>query len=336
MKPKKKTGSLVGAIFKKVAPQIGAKVLMEPEWGIVGQITYASGAKRYFRNTSIDLNTLGASEVAKDKDYSNFFMKRMGYKTIPGQTFFEKRWAEKIGSTRTLEAACVYAKHAGYPLIVKPNSGSQGRAVALVHTEQELIRGLKRVFRIDRVALVQKPVKGKDYRIVVLDDAVISAYERIPLYVVGDGFSNISALLRAKAADFVRSGRDTELSHTDPRMFAKLAQSGRSSRSVPKRDERVHLLDNANLSTGGDAVDVTNVIHRDVAALAVKLTKDMGLRLCGVDLMIDGDITKPLNKYFILEINSAPGLDHYVTSGRAQRNIVEDMYRQVLVHMEKL
>jgi D-alanine-D-alanine ligase-like ATP-grasp enzyme len=336
MKNKKKVGSLVGAIFKRVAPQIGARVAMEPEWGIVGQITYKSGAKRYFRNTSIDLNTLGASEIAKDKDYANFFMKRMGYRTIPGNTFFEAVWAKKIGSPRTLKEACVYAKKMGYPVIVKPNSGSQGRAVALVHSEKELIRGLKRVFRIDRVALVQKPVHGKDYRIVVLDNKVISAYERIPLYVVGDGVSSIATLLRKKAASFVRTGRDTELSYTDPRMFAKLTQSGRSPRSVPEQGERVYLLDNANLSTGGDAVDMTDVIHPSVVLLAVRLTKDMGLRLCGVDLMIEGDITQPLKKYFVLEINSAPGLDHYVTSGSAQRKIVEDMYRAVLTHMEHL
>ncbi|MFM2374873.1 MAG: hypothetical protein RLZZ234_868 [Candidatus Parcubacteria bacterium] len=336
MKQQKKTGSLVGAIFKKVAPQISAKVVMEPEWGIVGQITYASGARRYFRNTSIDLNTLGASEIAKDKDYANFFMKRMGYRTIPGKTFFEKRWAEKIGSDRTMEAACAYARKVGYPQIVKPNSGSQGRAVALVHAEPELIRALTRVFRIDRVALMQQPVQGKDYRVVVLDDRVISAYERIPLCVVGDGVSSIKELLVVKSLEFARIGRDTELSHKDPRMTAKLKTAGRTLRSVPHNGECVYLLDNANLSTGGEAIDVTEVMHPEVAALAVRLTNDMGLRLCGVDLMIEGDITKPLKKYFILEINSAPGLDHYVTSGHAQRKIVEDMYRQVLVHMEQL
>ena len=60
----------------------------------------------------------------------------------------------------------------------------------------------------------------------------------------------------------------------------------------------------------------------------------MGLRLCGVDLMIDGDISEAPDEYWVLEINSAPGLDHYAQSGKAQQKIVEDMYLEVLKHME--
>jgi D-alanine-D-alanine ligase-like ATP-grasp enzyme len=105
-------------------------------------------------------------------------------------------------------------------------------------------------------------------------------------------------------------------------------------RSVVSAQQRIYLLDNANLSTGGDAVDVTNIIHPDFKKLAVRLTKDMGLRICGVDIMVDGDITQPLSKYWILEINAAPGLDHYVKTGKAQQKIVEDMYLEVLKAME--
>ena len=76
-------------------------------------------------------------------------------------------------------------------------------------------------------------------------------------------------------------------------------------------------------------------MHADFKKLAVKLTKDMGLRLCGVDIMIDGNITESANKHWILEINAAPGLDHYVTTGKAQRKIVEDMYLKVLKALDR-
>jgi D-alanine-D-alanine ligase-like ATP-grasp enzyme len=69
--------------------------------------------------------------------------------------------------------------------------------------------------------------------------------------------------------------------------------------------------------------------------IAVQLTKDMGLRLCGVDLMISGNITQKPGEYWILEINSAPGLDHYAQTGKAQEKIVEDLYLEVLKSMEK-
>ena len=60
----------------------------------------------------------------------------------------------------------------------------------------------------------------------------------------------------------------------------------------------------------------------------------MGLRLCGVDLMIADDIGKPPRKYWVLEINAAPGLDHYASGGKEQRRIVEELYLEVLIAME--
>ena len=90
MRKKKKKESLVlGRMLQKIAPRIGAKIVLEPEWGIVGQITFKSGRHSYFRYNTVDLNSLGASEIAKDKDYANFFMKLMGYPVVPGsKTFF--------------------------------------------------------------------------------------------------------------------------------------------------------------------------------------------------------------------------------------------------------
>ena len=328
-------GPLVGKIFRKVAPIIGAKVVMERKWNIAGQIIYKSGKKRYFRYSSLDLNTLGASEISKDKDYANFFMKRMGYPTVPGLTFFEKEFARKIDSPRGIDAAYEYALTLGFPVIVKPNSGSQGKGVALVHTRREFYSAMRRIFKHDRVALVQTPVKGRDYRIVVLDDKVISAYERIPLSIVGDGRSTIGALLEKKQRGFTASSRDTRLRTEDPRIKSKLVRQGLTLQSILARGQRVYLLDNANLSAGGDAVDVTEILHSEFRTLAIKLTEDMGLRLCGVDLMVEGDIEKTPGKFWVLEINSAPGLDHYVKTGKAQQKIVEDMYLEVLKHMER-
>jgi len=78
-------------------------------------------------------------------------------------------------------------------------------------------------------------------------------------------------------------------------------------RSALSRGQRVYLLDNANLSSGGDAVDVTETIHPGFKKIAVRLTRDMGLRICGVDLMVDGNITGKPSTYWILEVNAAPG-----------------------------
>ena len=325
---------LVGRMLQKLAPKIGAKVILEPSLQIVGQIVFKNGRKRYFRFSNLDLNTLGASEIAKDKDFATFFMKRMGYSTIPGKTFYNNELCMEMGSENDIHAGYQYTKKLGFPVMVKPNSGSKGIGVCKVFNKQEFYKALHFIFKKDRIAIVQKAIEGKDYRIVVLDDKVISAYERIPLNITGDGISTIEQLLNKKQSLFIKNGRDTKINQKDFRIIQKLHHQNLSIKSIVKKDQQVFLLDNANLSSGGDSLDVTDYIHPEFKKIAVNVTKDMGLRFCGVDILVLGDIREKLKKYCILEINSAPGLDHYALSGKKQEKIVEDMYLQILKAME--
>jgi D-alanine-D-alanine ligase-like ATP-grasp enzyme len=333
----KKESLVLGKVLQKVAPLVGAIVLMEPVWGIAGQITFKGGQHSYFRYNTLDLNPVGSSDIAKDKDYANFFMENMGYKIVPGsKTFFSDKWAKAIGSARrSIDAAYRHAQKLGFPVIVKPNSGSQGSGVSLVHNKREFYKAVRTVFKQDRIVLVQKPVHGRDYRIVVLDKDIISVYERIPLNITGDGNSTILQLLRKKQKQFMSSGRDTQIKTDDPRIVTKLKHQGKNLQSVLLRGQRIYLLDNANLSTGGDSVDVTEQVHPEFKKLAVRLTRDMGLRLCGVDLMVEGGIEKEPTDYHILEINAAPGLDHYAKIGEIQEKTVEGLYLKVLKHMKR-
>ncbi len=334
---KKSESHILGKLLKKIAPRIGAKVFLEPEWNIAGQIIFKSGKKSYFRYNTIDLNPVGSSEIAKDKDYANLFMKRQGYPIVPGsKTFFSREWADAIGSPeRDIDSAYEHACRLGFPVIVKPNSGSQGAGVSLVSNKTDFYKTMKSIFKRHNVALVQQAVSGKDYRIVVLDDTIISAYERIPLSVVGDGALTILQLLDAKQKNFKKIGRDINLKTQDPRIHIKLKRQGLTLQSIIPKGQRVELLDNANLSTGGDSIDMTTQVHPEFAQIAINLTRDMGLRLCGVDLMIDGDISKPPHQYWVLEINAAPGLDHYAKSGTEQKHIVENLYLKVLESLDR-
>lgn len=324
-------------ILKEVASSIGADILIEPRWEVTGRITFKNGRHSYFMYNAIDLNPYGTSKLVKDKDYTFFFLEKMGYKIVPnGKTFFSDAWGKTIGQPEiNVDSAYTYAKQLGFPVVVKPNSGSQGAGVALVHTKVEFYKAVKSIFEIDRIAIVQPFVEGKDYRIVVLDNKVISAYQRIPLNVVGDGKNTIKQLLERKQKNFAKVGRDTQIKLDDVRIKNKLSRQKLDFDSVPKKDEVIYLLDNANLSTGGDSIDVTKNIHPKFKKLAINLTRDMNLRLCGVDLIIDGDISNKPRNYWILEINASPGLDHYAKLGQEQAEIVKSLYLKVLKHLEK-
>ena len=322
--------SFVSEIICRVAPRIGAKVLMEPEYGFVGQITFKDGKRVLFRDRNFNINPLASSEIARDKGYADFFLKLYGYKTIEGQTFFSDERNQRIKIKRTIHDGFEYAKILGLPVILKPNNLSQGTLVTKVHNKREYYAVAKTIFKRCPVMLVQKYHAGFDYRIVVLDKEVISAYQRIPLFVIGNGRSSVMSLLIQKQKTFVRTGRDTEIELDDFRIVEKLRQQRLGLKSVVPNGQQLFLLDNANLSTGGDAIDVTEKIHRDFKRLAVGITKDMGLRLCGVDIITSDDIGSPMKDYVIIEINSAPGLDNYASIGPPQKARVDNLYLTVL------
>ena len=335
---KKKNIPYLTNLIKKLAPKVGARAVVEPEWGIAAQLIYKNGVVRSLRMYSLDLNHIASSDIARDKDYAKFFMEKRGYPVSEGQTVFSDAWAKAIKSNRTIYYGTKYAKKLGYPLIVKPNSKSQGSGVCLVSNEKELRRALLEVFKSDKVAIIERYLPGHDYRIVVLDGEIISAYERVALSVVGDGKSSILRLLKQKQKSFIVQNRDTRINFSDIRMKIKLRKHGYTLASILKKGKKVFLLDNANLSTGGDSLDVTNAMSAGFKKVAINLTRDMGLRIAGVDIMVTkGDITLDPKKcsYYIIEINAAPGLDHYVTTGPKQKKIVEAMYLKVLKALGK-
>ncbi|HEY1770148.1 MAG TPA: hypothetical protein VGG02_07820 [Chthoniobacterales bacterium] len=327
---------ILAEVLKTVAPTIGASVVFEPKWGVVGCIKYASGQRRYFRSSTIDINRMGASEISRDKDYAKYFMRTLSYPVVRGDTFYSSRWCRAIGSEKGIDRAYRYARKLGFPVFVKPNSKSRGRGVNKVFTRAEFYLAMREVFTRDNVALVEAAIEGaSDYRIVVLDDKVISAYQRLPLSVIGDGVSSIQCLLRRKQSEFKKAGRDSKVEPGDSRLLRKLKRSRLTLTSILPKDEQLFLLDNANLSSGGESKDVTGIMHADFRRLAIRLTREMGLRLCGVDVLVRGStLAEPAREFYVLEINSAPGLDHYAKIGKEQEKIVEQLYLQVIKAME--
>lgn len=305
-------------------------VYLEPEWQVAGCLT--KGRRRvFFVGGSIDINRSGATALAKDKDFTTHFLAQQGYSVVPNsRTFFSEMWGRELKVfDRGVAAAVEYAAKIGYPVVVKPNEGTQGKGVSVVWSKAELERALHTVFQYDRVALVQSVVAGRDYRVVVLSGEVVVAYERRPLSVVGDGVATIALLLDAELQCQRAQGRKVTVTAADPHMQKTLKRRGYSLATVPVPGEVVPLLDAANLSLGGSAVDVTGRLHSDFVRLATGAARAVGLSWCGVDFMVAGSITDPGGEYWILEVNAAPGMDHYATAGPTQRARAVSAYQAV-------
>ncbi|MBD2342777.1 cyanophycin synthetase [Anabaena subtropica] len=325
--------SLVTSIIQKIAPQIGAVVVIDPEYELVGHITFKNGKKSLFSTNKLNINGFGSAEIAKDKGYSKFFLKHFGYKVTEGQTFFNHKVCARIGNGKNIDAGFEYAKNLGFPVIIKPINLSQGKLVTKIHNKTEYYQVAKKIFRINAGLIIERFYVGRDYRIVVIDDEIIAAYQRLPLSVIGDGKSSVAELVQNKQESFIRSVRKKLIDVDDFRIKRKLQKQNLNFNSIIPNGKIIYLLDNANLSSGGEAVDVTDSIHPDFQKLALNVTKDMGLRLMGLDI-ITQDITRPMVDYVIIEVNGSPGLTHYASIGDVQTKRVEYLYLKVLKALE--
>lgn len=323
----------VTKIIKNLATQIEATVLIEPEYGFVGQVTFKNGKRSFFRNGIFEINNHASAAIVQDKGYASFFLKELGYKVPEEKTFFSDKLCSKLVKKRNIDDGYAFAKNLGFPAIVKPNDLTKGILVAKVYNKDEYYQTAQQIFLKKSVLLVQKFYPGNDYRVVVLDGEIVSAYQRMPLSVIGDGKSSIFEILDRKKTIFFQESRDITIDLDDFRIATNLHRQGLTLNSVIPENSRIKILDNANLSTGGEAIDVTKEMHPDFQKLAISVTKDMGLRLGGVDI-ITRDITQPMQDYVIIEINASPGLEHYASIGEQQMKVVEELYLKILKAIE--
>ncbi|WP_019373528.1 cyanophycin synthetase, partial [Melaminivora alkalimesophila] len=149
---------------------------------------------------------------------------------------------------------------------------------------------------------------------------------RDPPQVLGDGQHTVRELVDIVNQDPRRgTGHGTALTRIrlDDIALARLAAEGLTPDSVPVQGQRVVLRNNANLSTGGSATDVTDDVHPDIAARAVEAAQTIGLHICGVDVVCE-TMLRPLEEQNggIVEVNAAPGLRmHLSPSFGRPRNV---------------
>jgi D-alanine-D-alanine ligase-like ATP-grasp enzyme len=325
--------SLLISILQKAASKINAELLLEPEYKLVGHITFKNGKKTVFSGTRLNVNGYGSSDLARDKHYTKYFLKQFGYKITEGQTFFHEKLCASLTASRNIDDGFNYAQNLGFPVIMKPLNLRQGVLVTKVYNSTQYYEVAGKILEINPGFIVERFYGGNDYRILVFDNEVIAAYQRIPFFVIGNGEDTVEALIQAKQAYLIQQGRKVKINLSDFRIAEKLQRQNLSFQSIIPKNTTIYLLDNANLSSGGEAVDFTEHIHPNFQKLAINITKDMGLRLAGVDIISD-DITQPTLDYTLIEVNSAPSLSHYATGGNKQMQRVEDLYLKILKSLE--
>ncbi|MDN7134520.1 hypothetical protein [Pseudidiomarina terrestris] len=207
------------------------------------------------------------------------------------------------------------AQALGYPVVVKPVALDGGVGVAAnLANQQEVHAAYAIAQKQSPRVLIEKHVAGRDYRLTVLDGEMIWAVERIPAGVVGDGQHSIEQLIaKENLTDQRRPGLQQTLKPLAINSEARqlLQSSNLQPQSVPAKGQFVALRRTANVANGGRPKVVTEQVHPDNAALAIRATQALRLDLTGVDLIIP-DISRswrePGNHGVVCEINAQPDL----------------------------
>ncbi len=217
----------------------------------------------------------------------------------------------------------------GYPCVIKPIGGNHGRGATIgIKTIEEANVALAKAKEISRSVIVERYITGLDHRLLVINHQFVAAAKRTPACVVGDGKRTIADLVAEVNTDPRRGfGHEKVLTQIDIDDHTEkiLGKLGMTAQSVPKKDEVIYLKSTANLSTGGTADDVTEMVHSYNVFMAERISRIIDLDICGIDIMTD-DISKPIteNGGAVLEVNAAPGFRmHLDPTGGLGRNVAE-------------
>jgi cyanophycin synthetase len=246
-----------------------------------------------------------AVELASDKEETNRILRDLGL-PVPQQRL-----------VRRAQDAVRAAERIGFPVVLKPLSGNHGRGVSInLKTPEEIEVAFDKAREHGRNVIVEGYLEGYDHRLLVVNGKLVAAAKRMPGHVVGDGEHTIEQLVDKVNEDPRRGvGHEKvltrlEFDHQAERLLKKL---GFDHKTVPEKDEIVYLRSTANLSTGGTAIDVTDVMHPDNREMAERTIKAIGLDIGGVDFLTK-DITKSYRETGggICEVNAGPGFRMHV------------------------
>ncbi len=252
-------------------------------------------------------------EISCDKEDTHNLLNDLGLPVPQQRMVYSAREAAKA------------AGRIGFPVVVKPLNANHGRGVSInLNSESEVEAGFAEAkeHSRSRAILVESFITGFDHRMLVVNNKLVAVAKRVPGHVMGDGKHTIAELVAIVNQDPRRGiGHEKVLTMLEIDNQAKrlMENAGVTEETVLPEGEVFYLRSTANLSTGGTAIDLTDVVHPDNRDMAERAIMAVGLDVGGVDFLID-DITKSYKDIggAIVEVNAAPGFRMHVAPSEGQ------------------
>lgn len=264
-----------------------------------GELRLALGGRSVLTRESLsEFTSAVAMSRCDDKRVTRRIMDRAGVRVPRGAVVVD----DADAAARRLLADCG-------AVVVKPARGEQGKGITVgVRDEPALERALALAVQHCPDVLVEELVAGDDLRVVVIDHRVVAAALRRPAEVVGDGRQDVTALVREASRRRQRATGGESSIPLDDATAEVVADAGHTMDDVLPRGQRLRVRRTANLHTGGTIDDVTDRLHPDIAAAAVRASRAIGIPVTGLDFMVP-EVTGP--EHVFIEANERPGLANH-------------------------
>ena len=278
------------------------------------QLGYGVNQKRIQATVSSQTSNIGV-EIACDKEETKYLLEQAEVPVPKG---------EIVRSEAGLRDAVEYI---GYPIVLKPINGNHGRGITTnVENWKDALIAFEAAKAVSRSVIVEKYITGEDYRLLVINFKLVAAAKRTAAHVIGDGKSTIQELINLVNSDPKRGyGHEKVLTRIDVNemTLALIEDAGYTLESVLEPGKMLKLKDTANLSTGGTAEDVTDIVHPYNVFMAERIARIIDLDICGIDIMTTR-IDQPLPETggAVLEVNAGPGFRmHLAPADGLPRNV---------------
>ncbi len=300
------TGSLVKAAQERDIPWIRLNS------GSLVQFGHGKYQKRIQATITSETKHISV-EISCDKEDTHNLLNDLGLPVPQQRMIYSAREAVRA------------AARIGHPVVVKPLDANHGRGVSInLNSDEEVEAGFAEAkeHSRSRAILVESFITGFDHRMLVVNNKLVAVAKRVPGHVVGDGTHTIAELVDIVNEDPHRGiGHEKVLTmlEIDNQANRLMENAGVTEETVLPDGEVFYLRSTANLSTGGTAIDLTDVVHPDNRDMAERAIMAVGLDVGGVDFLID-DITKSYKDIggAIVEVNAAPGFRMHVAPSEGQ------------------
>lgn len=287
--------------------------------GNLVQLGYGAKQRRIW-TAETDRTSAIAESISRDKDLTKSLLSSAGVPTPEGQL------------VENVEEAWEVAQELGLPVVVKPQDGNHGRGVFTnLSTQLEIQAAYAVAVEEGSGVLVEKFIFGDEHRLLVVGQNVVAAAKGEAAWVTGDGQQTVHQLIASQLNSDPRRGSTEDFPlnpvRIDSSVRLELSRQQLTADSIPKAGQKVLVQ-----TTGNVSIDVTDLVHPQVAKKVALAARVVGLEIAGIDLVAQ-DISKPLEDQSgaIVEVNAGPGLLMHLkpSQGKSQpvgRAIVDHLF----------